>query len=98
MYVKSLYHYFHDFRKPVRNAAPKSKRVIENGRSLKLRQMRQGDAIVFALSSLNHHQTRGPLGYTQPIHGSLEGKYELREKDGKGWRGDGGMGRVSVPR
>jgi len=37
------------------------------------------------------------LDCAQPIHGSLGGKWELREKDGKGWGGYGEAGRDAGP-
>jgi hypothetical protein len=42
--VKSIDNYFHDFRWPVECVTIKIAIVIENGRSLKLRQMRQVNA------------------------------------------------------
>ena len=56
MYVGSIYNYFHDFRSFLKYATIQIEIVIENGRSLKLRQTRQVDA--FALP-LDQHQTRG---------------------------------------
>jgi hypothetical protein len=41
MYVEMIYNYFHDFISPVEYAMMKIEIVIENDRSLKLRQTRQ---------------------------------------------------------
>ena len=51
MYVGNAYNYFHDFRRPVKCATIKIEVVIENGRSLKLRQTRQVDASILLQAS-----------------------------------------------
>jgi hypothetical protein len=64
--VTNAYNYFHDFKKRVEYATMKIEILIENGRSLKLRQMRRVNAL--SLSSTTSTQPTENDGY-QPISG-----------------------------
>jgi hypothetical protein len=41
MYAESICYYYYDFRRFINNVTNKTANMIENGRSLKLRQMQQ---------------------------------------------------------
>jgi hypothetical protein len=59
MYVKDTYNYFHDFKTPVKYAMREIKIVIENGRSLKLRQTRQVEASLLSTTGMQPTTNKG---------------------------------------
>ena len=76
MYIDSMYNYIHDFGSFLKYAKMKVESAIENGRSLKLRQMRQ--VAYLSLSSTTSMQpTMNEV--TQPTSGLLGGLGVSRE-------------------
>ena len=63
MYVKSTFKYLHNFRMPVESATIEIVIVIKNGRSLKLRQMRQVNTFAFILLATRSTPNVRPLGH-----------------------------------
>src|ERR1700683_30107 len=84
MYIDSTYNYIHDFRRLLKYATMKVESAIENGRSLKLHQMRQ-----VASPSLSSTTSTQPTTnkVTQPTSGLLGGLGVGRGGRGVG-RGD----------
>jgi hypothetical protein len=63
MYVRNIYNYFHDFRRPVEYATMEINIVIENGQSLKLHQMHQFDVSLSSAASAKPNKNKGYPAY-----------------------------------
>ena len=73
MYIESLYKYLHKFRRPAESAMMEIAIAIENGRSLKLSQTRQGVAFAFASHPTRSTPNARPSGH-QLTHSWVPGK------------------------
>jgi hypothetical protein len=83
MYIENVNYYFPDFKRSVKCAIIIITIVIENNRSLKLRQTRRDNTSSLRCLLLNQHRTRGPLmGLLEGILAEGEG----RERTGRRWR------------
>jgi hypothetical protein len=63
MYIENTFNYFQEFRRPVKYAMMEIEIVIENSRSLKLRQTRQVDHQVSLISSTASMKPSKDRGY-----------------------------------
>ena len=87
--MTNAYNYFHDFKKPVEYATVKIEILIENGRSLKLHQMHQVNAL--SLSSTTSTQQNWPQTRLPSLSESCREDQEWVER---GWEWVGRRGEV----